>query len=513
MAPKTAAVRQKASAQSTSPAAKRKAAAAAAAQPQQKAATAPAEIKLRMYRQGLGDCFLISLPRGDGSTFRLMIDCGVILGTRDSTAVLQAVVRDIIATTDAGGKGGFVDVLVVTHEHYDHVAAFVLAKDLFAEGGVRTPGKLAAGEVWFAWTEDPNDDVANHIRESRANRLAALSALAGRMDGMNAAPSPGLSDALRFFGVSADGAGIGVTAQAMRNATVFAGQGQVRYHRPGAVLTPSGASQLRIFVLGPPRDEATLKKTDSTTEVYHFDAEDLEAIVLRAVADGAPDPSLDPYAPFDGAYTHRLPELATGSDRGPLSEFLAQRYFSPAAPTPEIDRDWRRIDGDWLLGAEQLALALDSATNNTSLVLAIELVDSGKVLLFPADAQVGNWLSWQTLHFGEGPDATTGPDLLRRTVFYKVGHHGSHNATLKEKGLEEMVSPDLVAFIPVDHEMAVKKGWGQMPLPALVDALKQHCGDRVVRIDEDLPIGFAAVAKGPDGGPYGALWYEWAMPL
>jgi len=39
---------------------------------------------------------------------------------------------------------------------------------------------------------------------------------------------------------------------------------------------------------------------------------------------------------------------------------------------------------------------LQSATNNTSLVLAIELED-GDVMLFAGDAQVGNWLSWQDL--------------------------------------------------------------------------------------------------------------------
>jgi hypothetical protein len=44
--------------------------------------------------------------------------------------------------------------------------------------------------------------------------------------------------------------------------------------------------------------------------------------------------------------------------------------------------------------AGRLALQLDSDTNNTSLVLAFELGKSGRVLLFPGDAQVGNWLSW-----------------------------------------------------------------------------------------------------------------------
>jgi hypothetical protein len=57
--------------------------------------------------------------------------------------------------------------------------------------------------------------------------------------------------------------------------------------------------------------------------------------------------------------------------------------------------DWRRIDYDWLSGADDLALQLDNATNNTSLVLAIELIDDGRVLLMPADAQLGNCLSWE----------------------------------------------------------------------------------------------------------------------
>jgi hypothetical protein len=56
---------------------------------------------------------------------------------------------------------------------------------------------------------------------------------------------------------------------------------------------------------------------------------------------------------------------------------------------------WRRIDNDWLMSAGQLALQVDNAVNNTSLVLAFELIESRKVLLFVGDAQVGNWKSWQ----------------------------------------------------------------------------------------------------------------------
>jgi hypothetical protein len=84
-------------------------------------------------------------------------------------------------------------------------------------------------------------------------------------------------------------------------------------------------------------------------------------------------------------------------------------------------------------------------------------------------------------------------DLLRRTVFYKVGHHCSHNATLKKGGLELMTRDDLVAFVPLDRETAAKqgkkdpytgkpKGW-EMPAPPLYKALLEQAGKRVVISD------------------------------
>jgi hypothetical protein len=47
-----------------------------------------------------------------------------------------------------------------------------------------------------------------------------------------------------------------------------------------------------------------------------------------------------------------------------------------------------------LTGAGELAIRLERFMNNTCLVLAIEFEKSGKVLLFPGDAQSGNWMSW-----------------------------------------------------------------------------------------------------------------------
>jgi hypothetical protein len=166
-------------------------------------------------------------------------------------------------------------------------------------------------------------------------------------------------------------------------------------------------------------------------------------------------------------------------------------------------------------------LQLDSMTNNSSLVLAIERVADGKVLLFPADAQQGNWLSWHVPEMkwtipapSGGTRTVTASDLLSRTVFYKVGHHSSHNATARGKGLELMTrSDELVAFIPVDRAIALKRNpkdsW-QMPARPLYRELLKKCQGRVARSD----TGWAAKAAGEVEEEFIAMatdaeWNQW----
>jgi hypothetical protein len=72
-------------------------------------------------------------------------------------------------------------------------------------------------------------------------------------------------------------------------------------------------------------------------------------------------------------------------------------------------------------------------------------------------------------------------------VLYKVGHHGSHNATLKENGLEKMSNRDLVAFVPVNKAMATKKHW-KMPFPPLHKRLLEKTRGRVVLADAAEPL-------------------------
>ena len=424
-----------------------------------------------MYRQGLGDCFLISLPRNDGSRpFYVMIDCGVVLGTPDPGPIMKQVMDNIVEVT-----GGQIDILVATHEHWDHLSGFVQAAESFAE--------LKVGQVWLAWTENDADELTQKIRKEKGEALAALRMglsqmhLAGDADG-----AAELGGILEFFG-AAKGP---TTGDALKSVRDKVKPQELRYCRPtDPPVVPDGIDA-RFYVLGPPHDEKSLRKINPSAhnkETYGLALDGLQMFMNGAgTALGATDEG----RPFDQQY--EIPFLYAQS--APGLDFFRTNYWQPAGAAPDA---WRRIDTDWLGGSTELALQLDSLTNNTSLVLAIEFPD-GDVLLFAADAQVGNWLSWQDRVWTVNGKTVAGPDLLGRAILYKVGHHGSHNATLREKGLEQMKNLR-IAMLPVDHEMAVKKRWGKMPLEELTTALAEKAKDGVLRVDAPKPPSLKNVVE------------------
>jgi hypothetical protein len=454
--------------------------------------TAPdSGVKVRMYRQGLGDCFLLAFP-GTGSKPRfVLIDCGVLLGTPQGGERVRQVAEHILEST-----AGRLDVLVATHEHWDHLSGFEQARDVF--------DRLKIDEVWVAWTEDPGDQVARGLRRARRTALRALAAVVSRLraegDGDSVRAADGLEPVLGFFGeLGAKGASSAIE----RAMDYVVGRGKPpRYRTPGeGPLRLPGVSGARVYVLGPPKEMEFLKRSNprhgeayeaalAVNEETAFFAAVLGAHARAAELELTRDEEelANLSYPFDKVF--RVPVEAAKQD-----PFFRDLYYGEAGERSERDLAWRRIETDWLSSAGGLALQLDSNTNNTSLALAIELVPSGRVLLFPGDAQAGNWRSWHKLTWPKaagGDGEVTAADLLRRTVLYKVGHHASHNATMREQGLEMMEDPDLVAMIPVDEAMAHKpkggspKGW-DMPFPPLLERLRQKTHGRVIRVDEGLP--------------------------
>jgi hypothetical protein len=138
------------------------------------------------------------------------------------------------------------------------------------------------------------------------------------------------------------------------------------------------------------------------------------------------------------------------------------------------------------------AIALEQSVNGTSLMLMFEFGDA--FLLFPGDAQWGTW-------DGALGDPTA-RKLLEKSTFYKVGHHGSHNATPRRFVEEVMknVSAAMVSVAPTGIA-----SWADIPKPELLQALGTHV-DVLVRSDQDLPSG-NSLSQADDG-----MWTEVTMP-
>ncbi len=448
---------------------------------------------IRMYRLNeLGDCFLLSFAAGR-STSHMLIDCGSFQNGVESIERLREIAGQI--SGELNGKD--LDVVVGTHQHNDHVSGFLHCEKEFAAMGIN--------EVWLSWLDDPRDASARRIGDDYNNLRVQLVAAArslrqvARSRPLGAAAAGSievLTDLMGFSGLSADREPPEVPARAVAVLKKL-GRDKPRYLKPGQVLEMPGlpAGSVRVHVLGPPRDDASLFRKDPRTGESYDHAltvtTRLAGQFVRAAAAHAGDAGSSSGDDGDHPFVAR----AQRREEAPPSSALA----AAMARYDHADAAWRKIDDDWMQQAASMALFLDSFTNNSSLVLAIELVESGKVLLFAADAQTGNWSSWDSVTWPAGHGGTD--DLLARTVFYKVGHHASHNATLV-RTFEKTGGSDLCAFIPVhkqDRNIKKKNGW-KMPAGGLFKRLVEKTEGRVLQMDGVNP---------PECDPAGAARGAW----
>jgi beta-lactamase superfamily II metal-dependent hydrolase len=458
-------------------------------------------VVVRMYRIGHGDCFLLACPgKTAAKPVYVLIDCGYKPGSPKFIKTTAKEITDDIREA----TGGHIHVAIITHEHQDHVNG--ISKTNFKD--------ITVGEAWFAWTEDPDDDVANGLRTEFKDKLLGLLAARNRLQADGDAEIVAKLDRFLAFELGGedetfDAAGAlallaaddplnSMNKKSMKLIKDRASKG-MKFLRPhSAIRSVPGTDGIRVFVLGPPRDLEQLKSLDPEgDEEFHLAMS--SPIAYFGAAARAANGGRSPQIPFAPRYCVPLSEAGTiplfvdhyGRDGD------APRTSSSAGvlevPT---NADWRRIDRDWLYSAEQLALDMSDYTNNSSLVLAFELGKGGKVLLFAADAQRGNWKSWAKKGWTDGGKKITTKNLLSRTVLYKVGHHGSHNATLNGSADADYANISWMAEGDHGREFtamitAVRKwaetqdGWDH-PLKAIKDALLQKAGGRVFQTDTDF---------------------------
>jgi hypothetical protein len=388
-------------------------------------------IRVRMYRVGFGDFFLVSVLGGDGKPVHFIVDCGVFKGTTQTGDIgsIEAAVGDMARTT-----GGQVALIIMTHRHADHIAGFARCAETFKT--------LTVGGVWMPIWETEYEPTALKFQAELTRTALGLQK---HFFALGAGASEGQNTARKYMeNAIGEGVGAGAVAAAKSGPNAVAldllkhGFTGVtpRYYKggdPAQLPTALIDTGLSAQILGPPpvADIDLMKLMDLQKNVGQYLAEE----------DGD---DVEGFAPFGSEWeTDPAKEPAKGE-----REFYTPESFrewvqgarKSSGPVPKEEAQRARVAAQRVL-SESLPIAaltaakqLDAFLNNQSLVVLFTL--KGKKLLFVGDAQAGNWEHW--LFDTDTPDkkASGTMDAVARQVltsldFYKVGHHGSGNATPK----------------------------------------------------------------------------------
>ena len=444
-------------------------------------------VDVRMYCMGTGDCFVLKFNTDGRSPFTMMIDCGSCqVGPNGFELYIQNLAEWVGATHSPAGKwsGGYIDLLVVTHEHNDHVNGFVKCLPIF-EG-------ITFGQAWFAWTENPNDPdgKAQELQKKRTQMRKGLemamnkliqsrdsittdskddfyntpvkSAMSSYLEGLQSVGGINLNDSEK--------SGNQLAGMKAIKELLVKQKTPIKYVIPGNTLSFTQIPDVNFHVLGPPLDQKYIYK----------DGKEGKDVYKRYFSIGDTRLAMNTFANLDKVQSEAdLPfgqEYVWQTSDGDL----LKSYNNPV-------NKWRTIENDWLQTAGSLAIRLDSHINNTSVALAIEIGVQGKVLLFPGDAEFGSWESWHLIEKwskagNEGQSFAE--SLLNRTLFYKVSHHLSYNGTALEKGIKMMNNPGLASMVTLDRNRISTKWTKTMPNIPLLGELIKRCEGRCFIMDE-----------------------------
>ena len=385
----------------------------------------PTKVTVRTYKVGFGDCFLLSFHYGASDARHVLIDFGTNRLPEDATKGHMKLVAEQIKK-DCGGK---LQAVVATHRHKDHISGFATNKAGTASGDIIASCKPEI--VIQPWTEDPDLDtdavqpeLAAHAHLRSA--LKEMQAFAASVDSMlphyRSLGSAQLRE-LKFKGSN------GLTNLSAVENLMQMGKRKPAYVKSGDPVDLSKELPgVKVTIFGPPAlsEAGTLAYAASSPE-YWLSVKNAWAYLNSSSMREAP-------ADMD------IPAEA--------------RWFVAAA---------ERASQEESLG---LVRILDSYLNNTSLILLFEA--AGKKLLFPGDAQLENW-SCALKKSGVSTQ-------LKAVDLYKVGHHGSRNATPKKLWLAlqkrgASTSPTRLRTV-LSSMKGVYNDQFEVPRKALVDALK-----------------------------------------
>jgi len=451
------------------------------------------ELRIRMYRVGFGDFFLMTLP-GDGGPQHILIDCGVTAGQTKKGDI--GTIKDAVADM-AKETGNKLALIIVTHRHQDHIVGFSRAAEVFQ----KFKGNVDA--VWMSAWENEYDPTEKGKKSLAAQFQEELTALAFGMQQHLAATddepenageiaamlenATGIAQADLAAAGGAGGKGTGKGGGSNAASLNFLKEGlgvQPQFYASGdkpklpPALVKAG---LTAEILGPPPtgDTDFLKLMDLKKGVGQY---------LGEENDGSGEL-------FDPGFG---PQCCVDDTSYPASAFREWTRANQKAPHAALEAAIQAAQPAMLFTA---AKTLDSFLNNQSLVVFFTF--GGKKLLFAGDAQGGNWEYWM---YGGTPTKApsvsdiqkTSKAILANLDFYKMGHHGSTNAT-PVSAVEAMGGDFTTLCSTQEDSFGSPKNESEVPRVPLLDALGKKSS--IVRSDQ-LPVtvpgnNVAAAAAAP----------------
>jgi len=473
------------------------------------------KVSIRMYCVGTGDCLIVKFSNKK-EKFLMMIDCGSCVGGPKEFLPYVENLAELVK------KEGGLDLLIITHEHQDHVNGFQKCRAIFEDPDF----KIA--EAWFAWTEhpsDPNDRVADLQAKRKKMRMGFAKSLKSLKDNtdkiinsfegdysqpkVQKCHDAFLNGLLTLAEINLE-ENFGITGESLPGMKAIKEilkkkKTKIQYVNPGEIRTLESAKGLKFYILGPPYSQDSIfKEGKQGKDVYKkylaMNQSDMAADLFNAIPDDSTDETDEKRLPFESRYlanndaVKQINELTTVSkrftrdDEGNLSKVdYATSVTSMVAQYRNSQNAWRKIDYDWLGTAGALALRLNSHINNTSLAMAVEFEKTGAVVLLPGDAEFGSWESWHLIKKWKKKGKNERPlieDLLGRTIFYKVAHHLSYNGTALEKGIKMMPENGIAAMVTLDRKRISSKWKSTMPNTELLKELIKRSDGKVFIMDE-----------------------------
>lgn len=409
--------------------------------------TNPESLEIRTFNVGFGDCFLLSFVYSDERR-HILIDCGSMKYPEGQKGLMKKVAEAIRDETS-----GKLQVMVVTHRHKDHLSGFN------SSGSGNILESLAPDMLVQPWTEDPDipEDAREPATQSEAHRkrLSFMNMVAASVaESSGAKARQHLADVdrakfkrLQFLGED------NISNKKAITRLIRIGEQEncqaIYAHADMRLNLTDILPGVEIDILGPPTPEQH-EAVDRQRSRHEDEFWQLHAVAAANLSNTKGDPFPD------------HPNVQTGIDT---------KWFCHRLKGLELDRLY------------QIVRILDDAMNNTSLILLIRSGD--KSFLFPGDAQFENWE--YTLNNPEMMEKLSSVDV------YKVGHHGSLNATpktlwksFKKKGAANKKDRLTTLLSTLAHTHGHEDANTEVPRRTLVDQLASKSE---LRSTEHLPSG------------------------